>query len=198
MSFMRFGLLLLGVSAFAAAPDFDLLIRGGRIADGAGNPAWYGDIGIRQGKIAAMGHLAGRTAARTIEATGLTVSPGFIDVHNHSDYTVVEDGNAESMVRQGVTSMILGEGGSAAPGKRWKDLSAYFAQLRGQGISTNIGTSVSVSIQEPGGPLRELATPSAPCSMACFTSARIRSSSAAVGGPAFSPRTQVQISLDPT
>jgi N-acyl-D-aspartate/D-glutamate deacylase len=137
--------LFLGVAAFAAAPDFDLLIRGGRIADGAGNPVWYGDIGIRQGKIAAMGHLAGRTAARTIQATGLTVSPGFIDVHNHSDYTVVEDGNAESMVRQGVTSMILGEGGSAAPSKRWTDLNAYFAQLRGQGISTNIGTYVGSS-----------------------------------------------------
>jgi N-acyl-D-aspartate/D-glutamate deacylase len=142
---MRFGLLLLSVTAFAAAPDFDLLIRGGRIVDGAGNPAWYGDIGIRQGKIAAMGHLAGRTAARAIDAAGLTVSPGFIDVHNHSDYTVVEDGNAESMVRQGVTSMILGEGGSAAPSKRWKDLNAYFAQLRGQGVSTNIGTYVGSS-----------------------------------------------------
>jgi len=145
MSLMRFGLLLLGVIAVAAAQDFDLLIRGGRIVDGTGNPAWYGDIGINQGKIAAMGHLAGRTAARAIQATGLTVSPGFIDVHNHSDYTVVEDGNAESMVRQGVTSMILGEGGSAAPSERWKDLSAYFAQLRRQGVSTNIGTYIGSS-----------------------------------------------------
>jgi N-acyl-D-aspartate/D-glutamate deacylase len=142
---MRFLLWLLGVTALAAAPDFDLLIRGGRLVDGAGNPAWYGDIGIRQGRIAALGHLAGRTAARTIDATGLTVAPGFIDVHNHSDFSIVQDGNAESMVRQGVTTMILGEGGSAAPSQRWSDLNAYFAQLRARGVSTNIGTYVGSS-----------------------------------------------------
>ena len=76
-----------------------------------------------------MGRLAGKTAARTIDAAGLTVAPGFIDIHNHSDYTIVQDGNAQSMIRQGVTSMIFGEGGSAAPSKRWKDFNAYFAQL---------------------------------------------------------------------
>ncbi len=135
----------MAVTALAAAQDFDLVILGGRIVDGTGNPAWSGDIGIRQGKIAAMGHLAGRTAARTIQAAGLTVSPGFIDVHNHSDETIVEDGNAESMVRQGVTSMVFGEGGSVAPSKRWKDLNAYFTQLRRQGISTNVGTFVGSS-----------------------------------------------------
>lgn len=142
---MKSGFLLLLLVALGYAQDFDLLIRGGRIVDGAGNPAYNGDLAIRQGKIAAMGHLTGRTATRIIDATSLTVSPGFIDIHNHSDFTIVEDGNAQSMVRQGVTSMILGEGGSAAPSRRWKDLDAYFAQLLKQGISTNIGTYVGSS-----------------------------------------------------
>src|ERR1044071_2096705 len=120
--------LILLSAALAGAQDFDILIRGGHVGGGAGNPAYYGDVGIRQGRIAAMGRLDGKTAARTIDATGLTVAPGFIDIHNHSDFTLVQDGNAESMIRQGVTSMILGEGGSAAPSKRWKDFNAYYGQ----------------------------------------------------------------------
>jgi N-acyl-D-amino-acid deacylase len=141
---MKFGLFFL-LAAVASGQDFDLLIRGGTIVDGAGNPAYVGDIGIRGGRIAGMGRLAGKTAARTIDAAGLTVSPGFIDIHNHSDYSVVQDGNAQSMVRQGVTSMIFGEGGSAAPSKRWKDFNAYFAELLKGGISTNIGSYVGSS-----------------------------------------------------
>jgi N-acyl-D-amino-acid deacylase len=138
-------ILFLLLTTAAGAQDFDILIRGGRIVDGTGNPAWYGDLGIRQGRIAGMGRLEEKTAARTIDAAGLTVAPGFIDIHNHSDFTIVEDGNAQSMIRQGVTSMILGEGGSAAPSKRWKDFDAYYAQLLKQGISTNIGSYVGSS-----------------------------------------------------
>jgi N-acyl-D-amino-acid deacylase len=141
---MKLGLLLLAISA-ATAQDFDLLILRGHVVDGTGNPAYYGDIGIRQGRIAAMGNLAGKTAGHTLDASGLTVAPGFIDIHNHSDNTIVTDGNAQSMIRQGVTSMIFGEGGSAAPSKRWKDFTAYFAQLMKQGISTNIGSYVGSS-----------------------------------------------------
>jgi N-acyl-D-aspartate/D-glutamate deacylase len=133
------------VCAICHAQDYDLLIRGGRVVDGTGNPGYIADVAIKGGTIAAMGRLAGRTAARTLDAAGLTVTPGFIDIHNHSDSTIVQDGNAESMVRQGVTSMIFGEGGSAAPSSRWKDFDAYFTQLRKQGISTNIGTYVGSS-----------------------------------------------------
>jgi N-acyl-D-amino-acid deacylase len=144
---MRFALLLLGFARLVGAQDFDLLIRGGRVADGTGNPFYLADIGIRQGKIVAMGRLAGKKAARTIDAAGLTVAPGFIDIHNHSDRTILEDGNAESMVRQGVTSMIFGEGESAAPAKRaeWTDFAGYFARLLRQGVSTNIGSYVGSS-----------------------------------------------------
>ena len=117
---MKLAILFLSMAFLASAQDFDLLIRGGRIVDGTGNPGYVGDVGIRQGKIAAMGRLTGKTATRTIDAAGLTVAPGFIDIHNHSDYTLLSDGNAQSMIRQGVTSMIFGEGGSAAPSQRYR------------------------------------------------------------------------------
>ncbi|MBK5291539.1 MAG: D-aminoacylase [Acidobacteriia bacterium] len=118
-----------------------MLIRGGRVVDGTGNPSYSADIGITTGRISAMGRLAGATAKRVVDAAGLTVAPGFIDIHNHSDNTVLTDGNAQSMVRQGVTSMIFGEGGSAAPDKDgFADFQSYFAELRKRGISTNIGS----------------------------------------------------------
>jgi N-acyl-D-aspartate/D-glutamate deacylase/Leucine-rich repeat (LRR) protein len=146
--------LLLFSLGLASAQEFDIVIRGGRIVDGTGNPSWIGDVGIRDGKIVGIGRLPGQ-GTTTIDAKGLIVAPGFIDIHNHSDYTLLVDGNAESMIRQGVTSMILGEGGSAAPigGKQeskpqnadWKDLKGYFAKLLKQGISTNVGTYVGSS-----------------------------------------------------
>jgi N-acyl-D-aspartate/D-glutamate deacylase len=135
---------LLG-SSYSQRADFDILIRNGRVVDGTGNPSFIGDVGVRDGKIAAIGRLANRTAARTIDANGLVVAPGFIDIHNHSDDTVIEDGNAESMVRQGVTSMIFGEGGSAAPSDRWKDFSSYYAELLRRGVSTNVGSYLGSS-----------------------------------------------------
>jgi N-acyl-D-amino-acid deacylase len=141
--------------------NVDLLIRGGRIVDGTGNPAFLGDVAIRGNRIVAMGHLESLPAKRTVQADGLTVAPGFIDMHNHSDYSLIVDGDAQSMIRQGVTSMILGEGESAGPigGKQtqssrrvlpggepdWTDFNGYFARLLRQGISTNVGSYVGSS-----------------------------------------------------
>jgi N-acyl-D-aspartate/D-glutamate deacylase len=153
---MKSPAVLAALAALASAQDFDILIRNGRIVDGAGNPSFTGDIAVKGGRIAAMGKFRNPAAKRTIDARGLIVAPGFIDLHNHSDYTLLADGNAQSMIRQGVTSMILGEGGSAAPagGKQqqdrseratWTDFNGYFAQLLKQGISTNVGTYVGSS-----------------------------------------------------
>ena len=135
-------------AGFACGQQFDVLIQHGRIADGTGNASFLGDVAIRNGKIAALGNLPGAKAKRVIDATGKIVAPGFIDIHNHSDYTLLADGNAQSMIRQGVTSMIFGEGGSAAPadGKQgWTDFKGYFALLLKQGIATNIGSYVGSS-----------------------------------------------------
>lgn len=134
--------LLVFVSSMVLAQDFDILIRNGRVVDGTGNPWFAADVGVRGGKIAAIGALKERTATRVIDATGRIVTPGFIDMHNHSDLTLLADGNAESMIRQGVTTMILGEGESAAPSTRWKTFGAYFDDLKRRGISTNIASYV--------------------------------------------------------
>jgi N-acyl-D-amino-acid deacylase len=141
--FVLMFILIAGVEGQQA--EFDLLIRNGRILDGTGNPSFINDVGLRDGKIAAIGALANARAARVIDANGLAVAPGFIDIHNHSDDTVLEDGDAQSMVRQGVTSMIFGEGGSAAPSAAWKDFSSYFAELKRRGVSTNIGSYIGSS-----------------------------------------------------
>ena len=93
-----------------------------------------------------MGKLPNRTAARTIDAKGLVVAPGFIDMHNHSDNVILADGDAQSMVRMGVTSMILGEGTSAAPTARFPKFTDYWAALLKGGVATNIGSYVSSSV----------------------------------------------------
>src|SRR5438874_65625 len=80
-----------------------LLITGGRVVDGTGNPWFAGDVAIKGDRIAAVGRVKG-TAKRTIDAKGKVVAPGFIDVHSHSDYHLLEDGTAQSKIYQGVTT----------------------------------------------------------------------------------------------
>ncbi|MFN7924195.1 MAG: D-aminoacylase [Bryobacteraceae bacterium] len=126
------------------AQDWDLLVTGARIADGTGNPSYIGDLAVKGNRIAAMGKLSGR-AKRVIDGKGLVLAPGFIDMHNHSDNSIVVDGNAQSMIRQGVTTMIFGEGGSAAPSKDYGRFRDYWSKLLSQGISTNVGSYVGSS-----------------------------------------------------
>ena len=99
----------------AEEPQYDLLIVNGRIVDGTGSPWFAGSVAVKDGKIAGVGRLPGATARQVIDAKGLVVSPGFIDLHTHSDYTLLVDGKAQSKIRQGVTTEILGEDSSAAP-----------------------------------------------------------------------------------
>ena len=95
----------------------DVLIRGGWIADGAGSPPYLGDVAIEGGKIADVGRLgAAATAERVIDATGKIVCPGFVDPHSHSDFSILANPTAESTIRQGVTTEVVGNcGWSYAP-----------------------------------------------------------------------------------
>jgi N-acyl-D-aspartate/D-glutamate deacylase len=130
-------------------PPFDVLITGGEVLDGTGAAAVRADVGIRGDRVEAIGALAGRSAAKTIDATGLVVAPGFIDLHTHSEMPLVADGTAQSKVRQGVTLDVTGESTSAAPrdglsgvgqdgpAVDWTTFTQYFARLEQQGISIN-------------------------------------------------------------
>jgi len=124
----------------------DLIIENGSVIDGSGSPGRESDVGVSGGKIAVIGDLSSRQAERRIDAAGLVVAPGFIDMHNHSDLTLVYEPNCESMIRQGVTTMVLGEGGSQGPlkpGKQdWQTLGEYFAHVEGQGVAANIASYV--------------------------------------------------------
>lgn len=94
---------------------FDLVLRGGTLYDGSGRPGLRGDLAIAQGRIAALGEVSGR-ATREIDVSGMAVSPGFIDIKTHSDFTLPINPRAESKVRQGVTTEIIGHCGfSVAP-----------------------------------------------------------------------------------
>jgi N-acyl-D-amino-acid deacylase len=134
----------------AQQPAYDLLIRGGHIVDGTGNPWFAGDVGIRGDRIVSVGRLENAGAVRQIDARGLVVAPGFIDLHTHSDLTLLNDGNAESKVRQGVTLDVIGESTSVAPRdglpeakETWTDFTGYWRALRQKGISMNVISEVS-------------------------------------------------------
>jgi N-acyl-D-amino-acid deacylase len=143
----------------ADGEPFDLVIRRGKIVDGTGNPWYHGDLAVRGGKIAAMGNLPAARARREIDARGLVVAPGFIDIHSHSDFVLLEDGNAESKIRQGVTTEVLGEGSSSGPyqgklapvrvtvrgkAERWTTLGGYFDLVERAGVSTNVASFVGL------------------------------------------------------
>jgi N-acyl-D-aspartate/D-glutamate deacylase len=139
---------------------YDLMVRGGRIVDGSGNPWFHGDVGVREDRIVAIGRLGDAEAKRVIDATGLIVAPGFIDIHSHSDFLLLEDGNAQSKIRQGVTTEILGEGNSAGPyqgqlspraakvkgqAEEWTRLGEYFELVERAGIATNVASYVGLN-----------------------------------------------------
>ena len=129
---------------------YDLIIRNGHVVDGTGNPWFAADVAVRGDRIVAVGRLAGATAKREIDARGLVVAPGFIDLHTHSDQTLLADGNAESKVRQGVTLDVIGESTSVAPRDglseakdSWTTFTGYWDALGAKGISMNVISEVS-------------------------------------------------------
>ena len=127
-------------------PDFDILIRNGRIVDGTGAPWFRGDVGIRDGEIVSVGSLGDRSGGRTIDARGLVVSPGFIDMMGQTATPFLQDPAAgNNLLSQGITTILAGEGGSAAPlseadAKKtgWRTMSEYFELLDRKGMPVNV------------------------------------------------------------
>lgn len=145
---MRTAILLLPLLVLPACSreSYDLRVVNGTVIDGTGTDGRPLDVGVTAGRIAAIGDLRRATSATTIDATGLVVAPGFIDMHNHSDLTLLDEPRCESMIRQGVTTMVLGEGESAGPlreGQRpWTTLGGYFDHVSRQGVAANIASYV--------------------------------------------------------
>lgn len=138
---------------------FSLVLRGGRIVDGTGNPWFIGDVGIQGDRIAAIGKHLGK-GRQEIDVQNLVVAPGFIDIHSHSDWTLFEDGNAQSKIRQGVTTEILGEGNSGGPfvgelpprevvvegeTRRITTVDDYLTSIEEAKISVNVATYVGIN-----------------------------------------------------
>jgi len=141
---------------------FDLVIKNGRIFDGSGNPWFHGDVGITGDTIAQVG--VGLEGEKTIDAGGLAVSPGFIDIHSHSDIPLLVDPRAQSKIRQGVTTEVVGQcGNSAAPMNEkvrayrdtysrslvpedfqfdWDTMDSYMRKLESQGVAVNVAPVV--------------------------------------------------------
>jgi N-acyl-D-amino-acid deacylase len=150
-------------SMWPISQPFDLVIINGHIIDGTGSPWYSGDVGIRDGKIAAIGNLADTARTRTVDAGGKVVAPGFIDMLGQSDLTILVDSRLPSKIYQGITTEITGEGESAAPlndaiiqahhdtydhyhiTPDWRTLRDYFARLEKQGMGINLGSYVGAT-----------------------------------------------------
>jgi dihydroorotase/N-acyl-D-amino-acid deacylase len=156
-------LLASGPRLNAQGTPFDLVIRNGRIIDGTGSPWYAADVGIRDGRIAAIGRLEGAATKRTIDAAGKVVAPGFIDMLGQSEMTILVEPRLPSKIFQGITTEITGEGGSIAPISEaliaadkigyehfgitpdWRTLGQYFARLEKQGIGINLASYVGAT-----------------------------------------------------
>src|ERR1041384_3585105 len=147
----------------AQTDEYDIIIANGRIVDGTGNPWFYADVAIRGDRIIKVGRLNGSRAKRQIDAQGLVVSPGFIDMLGQSEQSLLIDPRAESKVFQGITTEITGEGGSIAPlndyilkelepflthfklTADWRTLAEYFARLERSRSAINLATYVGAT-----------------------------------------------------
>ena len=146
---LALGLLVATTVSFTAPdPDpFDLLIVGGRVVDGSGNPWFYGDVGVRDGRIVAVGRLAGHPAARTVDAGGMLVMPGFIDIHSHADdalaqYSGLRNADpkrraAPNLVMQGITTVVVNQDGRSP----WP-IREQAATLTQSGVGPNVALMV--------------------------------------------------------
>ncbi|MGH9563218.1 MAG: hypothetical protein ACRD3S_17325, partial [Terracidiphilus sp.] len=164
MTRLCFLLALLPIVSSASSPQhYDLIISNGHIIDGTGSP-WYGaDVGIRDGRVVAIGRLDGAAGRQTIDAKGMVVAPGFIDMLGQSELTILVNPHVPSKIFQGITTEITGEGESVAPltdaliqadslefqhlhiTPDWRTFDQYFARLEKQGIGINFASYVGAA-----------------------------------------------------
>ena len=122
-------------SALPSVAGYDTVIRNGRVVDGSGNPAFFADVALTNGRVAAIGRIP-ETGTREIDATGLIVAPGFIDVHTHAD-DVAKMPKAENFLRMGVTTLVVGNcGGSAL------DVAKLFSEIEATDVAVNVATLI--------------------------------------------------------
>jgi N-acyl-D-amino-acid deacylase len=147
----------------AERDSLDLVIRNGRIIDGTGSPWYAGDVGVRAGRIASIGRLDSVPARRTVDAAGMVVAPGFIDMLGQSEITMLVEPSLPSKIFQGITTEITGEGGSVAPlddsiiaadraeyehyqvRPDWRTLGEYFARIERRGMGINLASYVGAT-----------------------------------------------------
>src|SRR5580700_6546905 len=159
LSLLLITLFLATASSTAQSSTFDLIITNGHIIDGTGSPWYSGDIGIRDGHVAAIGNLSATPRKRTIDAKGKVVAPGFVDMLGQSELTIFVDPRLPSKIYQGITTEITGEGGSAAPlndaiieadrpayehykiNADWRTFRQYFSRLEKQGMGSILPAS---------------------------------------------------------
>jgi len=137
MKKLLFTALLLLAGSAGAQSGYDVVIQNGRLVDGSGNPWYVADVGIRDGHIVAIGRLDTAGAGRVVDATGLVVAPGFIDVHTHVESGIGRVPTAENFLFDGVTSVITGNCGGSET-----DLAKWFTELRASRLSINLGTLI--------------------------------------------------------
>ena len=128
-------IILLLLAQSVTAQQYDILIRNGKIIDGTGNSWFYADVAVKDGKIISIGKLLNATATKTIDAKGLIVAPGFIDVHGHIEAGVFETPTADNYIYDGVTTVITGNCGGST-----ESIKGFFHQLDSVKTSINIAT----------------------------------------------------------
>lgn len=143
--------LFIGMIFSGCNSDYDVVIKNGTIYDGSGDSSYVADIGIIADTIAVIGDLSDASASSTIDAEGLAVSPGFINMLSWANYSLLNDGRSMSDIKQGVTLEIFGEGSSMGPVKdedndrEWTTLGGYLEHLTNKGVSTNVASFVGAT-----------------------------------------------------
>ncbi len=135
MRVLLFFITLLSISGLSLAQSFDLVIKNGKIIDGSGNSWYYGDVGVSQGKITFIGKKESYDARKMVDATGLIVAPGFIDVHAHIEGSEMTVPSADNFIFDGVTSVVTGNCGGAN-----HEVDRYFTRVDSVRTSINIAT----------------------------------------------------------